>query len=543
MHQQKSLSGFKITDTSKGEFEAVFAVLDVKDHDGDVTVKGAFENGSEVRVSAYNHKSWDGVLPVGKGVIAEQGDQVVIKGRFFMETEAGRDTFTVVKEMGELQEWSYGYDTLEEEKGTKDGSPVNVIKKQKVYEVSPVILGAGIGTRTTAIKSRVQGSEKMKQLYSEVYYLLRDIGRDRFHAGNGRYVSVQDFDIDDDYVIYRVVDDEAKFIKLSYTRDADGGVSLGTDEEEVEVATSYVTAREKGKDDEPSTKDKGSEDEPGTEVKGKEDEPETKKEETEPEVKSEDEPEVEVKSARQREIEALTREEDGLKVKTEGFSAEQKQLYSEIMDELRNLGRDRYNAGTGRWVYVEDFDVDDSFVIYCVCQEGGEDEYFKVAYTRGEGDEAGIALADTEEEVERETSYVTAKSAPEGGEVKGKIPLPGEDGPETLAQKGTYLSRLEDGDAASEGTKDSPSKPGLKFSEHISAVMTDIDELTERAASVVTLRAEKGKKRLGDESHTLLKELTTRMETLKSLLEKCNDDAELSTVDRAYLDTIAGSLD
>lgn len=531
MHQQKSLSGFKVTDSSKGEFEAVFAVLDVKDHDGDVTLKGAFEQGAEVRVSAYNHKSWEGALPVGKGVISEDGDQVVIKGKFFLDTAAGQETFTVVKEMGDLQEWSYGYDTLEEERGTHKGQSANIIKKQKVYEVSPVILGAGIGTRTTAIKSRVQKSKEMKQLYSDVYWQLRDLGRDHFHAGNGRYVSIQDFDIDDDYVIFRVVDDEAKFVKLSYTRDSDGKVELTGSEEEVEVATSYVAAREKGKD-EPATKDA---DKPA-------EEPEAKKEDEPAETK--DKPaETEVKLEEQDKARGAAL----LESKIDGKSEQMKQLYSEIMEGLRNLGRDEYNAGSGRWVYVEDFDVDDDFVIYCVESDGDGASYYKHSFTRNTDGE--IELGEEAEEVERETSYVAAdkstSTTSEGSEVKNTEPGSKEPTVEEPAAKGSYLSRLEDGDRRGTETKDSPDKPGMKFSEHIKAVMTDFDELTERAASVVTLRADQGKKRLGDESHTLLKELTTRMETLKGLLEKCNDnDAESDDpVTKAFLDEIARSLD
>lgn len=151
--KHKSFKGLKITNEEAGEVEAIFATLGVKDHDGDVTLKGAFDNGAPVQISAYNHASWKDALPVGKGTIEEAGDNVVFKGQFFMDTQAGRETFAVVKGLEELGEWSYGYDTVDQERGTKDGEPVNIIKKQKVYEVSPVILGAGLTTRTTMAKA------------------------------------------------------------------------------------------------------------------------------------------------------------------------------------------------------------------------------------------------------------------------------------------------------------------------------------------------------------------------------------------------------
>lgn len=138
----------------QGEVLAVFSTFGVKDHDGDVTFPGAFDQGAPVRISAYNHSSWGGVLPVGKGVIRADEQKAVMEGKFFMDTQAGKDTFTVVKEMGELGEWSYGFDILESEPIEHEGSKARGLKKLKVHEVSPVLLGAGIGTQTVAAKTR-----------------------------------------------------------------------------------------------------------------------------------------------------------------------------------------------------------------------------------------------------------------------------------------------------------------------------------------------------------------------------------------------------
>lgn len=150
---KKSLARFEIKDETKGEVEAVFATLNVKDKDDDVTTSGAFENGAEVVISAYGHKTWEGALPVGKGVIQEVGDEVVMKGRFFLNTTAGRDTFEVVKELGAKQEWSYGFTVKDSEHGEHEGKSVRFLKRMDVHEVSPVLRGAGVNTRTTAAKS------------------------------------------------------------------------------------------------------------------------------------------------------------------------------------------------------------------------------------------------------------------------------------------------------------------------------------------------------------------------------------------------------
>jgi HK97 family phage prohead protease len=147
----KQLRGLKVSD--KGEVEAVFATLGVIDLDGDVTKPGAFEKGAAVKISAWNHGSWGSQMPVGRGTIREQGDQAILTGKFFLDTQQGRDTFTTVKESGDLIEWSYGYDILESSPGTMDGQSVQFLEKLKVHEVSPVILGAGIDTRTLTTKS------------------------------------------------------------------------------------------------------------------------------------------------------------------------------------------------------------------------------------------------------------------------------------------------------------------------------------------------------------------------------------------------------
>lgn len=143
----------EVKDADQGLVVAKFAQLNVIDHDGDVTLPGAFESGAKVGVSAYGHSAIWGDIPAGKGVIREEGDWAVADLQFFMKTASGRESFEVVKEMGDLQEWSYGYDVLESENGMHDGQRVRYLKKLNVYEVSPVLRGAGIGTETLSAKA------------------------------------------------------------------------------------------------------------------------------------------------------------------------------------------------------------------------------------------------------------------------------------------------------------------------------------------------------------------------------------------------------
>lgn len=145
----------EIKDADKGEVRAVFSTFNAIDSDNDVTLPGAFDDGAPVRISAYGHTSWQGALPVGKGVIRQTAEGAVLEGQFFMNTAHGRDTFATVKELSEagLQEWSYGFDITNSEPGEWDGKSVRLLKKVKVHEVSPVLLGAGVNTRTLVAKS------------------------------------------------------------------------------------------------------------------------------------------------------------------------------------------------------------------------------------------------------------------------------------------------------------------------------------------------------------------------------------------------------
>ncbi len=137
-------------DGPEGAFRARFASFNVIDRDGDVTLPGAFTNGQPVKIAAWGH-DWR-ALPVGKGTIYTDTAHAYVRGQFFTGTTHGRDTYATVKELGELQEWSYGYNVVDSERGRHEGQSVRFLKRLDVFEVSPVLVGAGIGTMTEAIK-------------------------------------------------------------------------------------------------------------------------------------------------------------------------------------------------------------------------------------------------------------------------------------------------------------------------------------------------------------------------------------------------------
>jgi len=131
-----------------GSVSAVFSTFDVVDSDNDIVVASAFEDGQQAPM-AWAH---DWQKPVGKGVIHITPQHARFDGGFFLDTEAGAEAYSTVKAMGDLQEWSWGFRVLDAAYEERDGVSVRVITKADVFEVSPVLRGAGVGTHTQSIK-------------------------------------------------------------------------------------------------------------------------------------------------------------------------------------------------------------------------------------------------------------------------------------------------------------------------------------------------------------------------------------------------------
>lgn len=156
----------EIKNDEKGEVAAVFSVFDKVDSDGDIvkagSIKSGFKSGDVPMVWAHK---WD--MPIGKGQIEQDDDKATFKGQFFMDTESGREAYNLVKAMGELQQWSFGFKVDDSEYGKfkKDGSDeeedVRFLKGLTVYEVSPVLVGANQETYTMAIKSNTDLLEEL----------------------------------------------------------------------------------------------------------------------------------------------------------------------------------------------------------------------------------------------------------------------------------------------------------------------------------------------------------------------------------------------
>lgn len=165
-------------DGEEGTFRSVFATLNVIDHDGDVTPTGAFAEGQEVVVEGWNH---DYGLPPGKGVIHSDEKEAWIDGRFFLETDQGRNHYNTLKALEGLEEWSYTFMIEEGQPGQFEGEDVYFLNALDVWGVAPVTRGAGIGTRTVALKNGGLTEEEL----AGVRALLKERASAEGNSGEG----------------------------------------------------------------------------------------------------------------------------------------------------------------------------------------------------------------------------------------------------------------------------------------------------------------------------------------------------------------------
>jgi hypothetical protein len=174
-----------------GTARVVFATMGVVDHDGDLTERGAFGRQTAKLIPAHDWKS----PSIGVVEIHESGSQAVGDIRFNLSMSAAQEWYQALKFNAEndiLQEYSYGYEVLASEPRFIEGKRVRVLKKLRVFEVSPVLVGAGVGTHTVDIKSA--GSMTMEAHADSVLgaiggFLDRCEGLKALRARDGRGLS------------------------------------------------------------------------------------------------------------------------------------------------------------------------------------------------------------------------------------------------------------------------------------------------------------------------------------------------------------------
>jgi hypothetical protein len=178
--KKKSFKVIKAAEDGTGQ--AIVATLNVIDHDNDVIRPGAINGEQKVRMIPNHdwHSPW-----LGKGIMREDGDKLVVDFKMNLNSAVGKEWHSNIlfdMENGDpLMEYSFGYHATKFTYGTFEGKKVRFLESLDVPEFGPVLLGAGIGTGTAAIKARGGISEKafrhvegsFEELRDKIYPLVR----------------------------------------------------------------------------------------------------------------------------------------------------------------------------------------------------------------------------------------------------------------------------------------------------------------------------------------------------------------------------------
>lgn len=179
--QIKSMAIKEMDESGKGLAE--LATLSAVDNDGDTYERGAFAwkpGGHQwaMMMPAHDRRK----MPFGKARVYEEGDTAFAELNLNLKTEAGREWHQALLfdlQTGDpVQEWSYGYNIVDMDYRVSGSSRVRVLKKLDVDEVSPVLRGAGVGTRTIAIKSAKLREEHFASLITGLGEMASAIDED-----------------------------------------------------------------------------------------------------------------------------------------------------------------------------------------------------------------------------------------------------------------------------------------------------------------------------------------------------------------------------
>jgi HK97 family phage prohead protease len=195
--ERKSFQTELKTAGDEGIVEAIVSVFNNVDSVGDRVKFGFFDESLSAKMpkGVWQH-DWN--TPVAKTLEARElmaGDPLLpanlrdlgglyIKGKFNMNTQAGRETFSNIKE-GIIDEFSIGY-TVSEEAYASDGA--RELIKGRLYEWSPVLFGANPATAVLGVKSGL--NDDVQTVTSEIARLMQRLNeRSEIRQKEGRTLS------------------------------------------------------------------------------------------------------------------------------------------------------------------------------------------------------------------------------------------------------------------------------------------------------------------------------------------------------------------
>lgn len=146
----------------EGTFEALVAVFNNIDSYGDVILKGAFadtlkewgDSGYPVPV-VWSHDKDDPFSHIGTVTEAKETDTgLVVKAQLDLENPKAAQVHRLLKG-GRVKEFSFAfsYDLEDVSPAKRDGVEVRELKRLKLYEVGPTLVGANPATELVGVKS------------------------------------------------------------------------------------------------------------------------------------------------------------------------------------------------------------------------------------------------------------------------------------------------------------------------------------------------------------------------------------------------------
>ena len=244
---------FELKEEAEGKVSAVFSVFNSLDSDGDVVLPGSIKSGfkSGDVPMVWAHK-WD--MPIGKGRIKEDDGKATFDGEFFMDTDSGQEAYKIVKNMGDMQQWSFGYRVNDAERApfksadSEDEQDARYLKDLTVFEVSPVLVGANQETYTMAIKSN---KELVEDLVEEEKKSV--LGSSSFQKEEPEAEAPSEEPSEEEeksVTVEMLIENPALYLKeLQAVKDSIAEATIETQEsEEVEVSEKSQTFSEQVKD-------------------------------------------------------------------------------------------------------------------------------------------------------------------------------------------------------------------------------------------------------------------------------------------------------
>lgn len=151
------LRGFRMRQEGReGYVRAAVSELDTVNKEETIVAKGGLIGGRQnVLLSAWNHSSKvDGVIPVGKGVVYEEGNTLIAEANYNLRMSSGRDAYEFMLDAGDEVEWSIALLVAKEDTDmVKRGDKSYLrFRRYNVDEVSPVDEGVSYGTSTLELQ-------------------------------------------------------------------------------------------------------------------------------------------------------------------------------------------------------------------------------------------------------------------------------------------------------------------------------------------------------------------------------------------------------